>query len=238
MVDLSWTVVLGYWENVSEYVKQVWVHQGGVIARHNVCQTPLLEIDLLALCEGSKQGLLLWSSPPGWPTQMAKALGLLVRETPQSSCAGDGDADGFLRNIWLAFLGTKLCPCTSVTTTTALSQVPQLLFFPTPKSIPEAALRSLSPVIYSPPTPHVLSQPTHFLIHRPTPSMFGHGPTASYLRSQHTGGGMGGEPLFLYCQKQNSPTCSRRPHLNGVTTRSACLWFVTFLFTYHQWFLD
>lgn len=101
------------------------MQQRGVTARGNGCQTPLLAIQLLDLCESSRQWPVLCSlwtlSPPGLSTQMAKVLDLAVGVTSWHSFGGDGDADGFLRNKCLAFLGTKLCPCTAPTTTTAPS---------------------------------------------------------------------------------------------------------------------
>lgn len=61
------------------------MQQRGVTARGNGCQTPLLAIQLLDLCESSRQWPVLWSlwtlSPPGLSTQMAKVLDLAVGVT-------------------------------------------------------------------------------------------------------------------------------------------------------------
>lgn len=77
---------------------QAWVAGG------NSCQTPLLGIQLLALRESSRQGLVLQGlqtlSLPSWPIQMAKVLGLLVEKTSWHNCGEGGAADSILRNIY------------------------------------------------------------------------------------------------------------------------------------------
>lgn len=167
-------------------------------------------------------------SPRGWPTQPAKVL------TSWCSFGGDGDVNDFLINRCLAFLGTKVCLCSACTPTTAPSspalRYNNLYSSPSPKLYLMAAHSGLSLLSSThPPTPHVPSQPTYSLtLCRPTSSTFTQSPIASWSRSWQIG-----EPLFLYC-----PVCSRKPHLKGVTTRSACFWLVTSLFIYRGWFLD